>query len=237
MERMDALVARAGTSDPYELADFLKAPIRYMNSKKLIAFILMQSGIPCIALNNRLNTMKRMFVLMHEVAHVAFHLDYLRNVGNLGETAAFQPWKHQAIARQEYEANLVAADFNIDTDEVLEMLGYNNTALKEYRRYLAAFERHQQEYEQFLSSTIFTSRSKMARHKLLDWQKRMRRWQKELEEMRLDLTCSGEFMNTAEIAGALGVLQSMVEYKLEALRLRGYDLDEMELVSYKQVFR
>lgn len=131
----------------------------------------------------------------------------------------------------------MAADFNIDTDEVLEMLGYNNTALKEYRRYLAAFERHQQEYEQFLSSTIFTSRFKMARRKLLDWQKRMRHWQEELEEMRLDLTCNGEFMNTAEIAGALGVLQSMVEYKLEALRLRGYDLDEMELMSYKQVFR
>ena len=47
----------------------------------------------------------------------------------------------------------------------------------------------------------------------------------------------GEIMTTTEIAGEFGLPQTIVDYKLEALRLRGYDLDAVELVSYKQVFR
>ena len=238
LERMDALVARAGTSDPYELADFLRVSIHDITSNKLIAFVVRKSGVICIGLNRRLNFAKKMVVLMHEVTHVACHMDYLNTFGLCyGELSPFQNLKNKCIARQEYEANVVAADFNLPTDEVLEMLGYNNTALREYRRYLAAFERHRQEYEQFLSSTIFTAQSRWTRQKLFDWRKRMKEWREELEEMQHDLTYCGDFMTTAEIAKEFGLPQSIVDYKLEALRLRGYDLDSVELVSYRQVFR
>ena len=238
LEQMDALVARAGTSDPYELADFLRVLIHDITSNKLIAFVIRKSGITCIGLNGRLNFAKKMVILMHELAHVAFHIDFLKDFGTCyGERSVFQNLKDKSIVRQEYEANVVAADFNLPTDEVLEMLGYNNAALREYRRFLAAFERHRQEYEQFLSSTIFTTQSRWARQKLFDWRKRMKDWQDELEEMQHDLTYCGDFMTTAEIAKEFGLPRSIVDYKLEALRLRGYDLDSVELVNYKQVFR
>ena len=237
LERMDALVARAGTSDPYELADYLRVFIQGITSNKLIAFVVRKSGVICIGLNQRLNTAKKMVVLMHEVTHVACHMDFLHSFGLCyGELSPFQNLKNKSIVRQEYEANIAAADFNLPTDDVLEMLGYNNKALQEYRRYLAAFERHRNEYEQFLSSTIFTAQSRWARQKLLDWRKRMKEWRDELEEMQHDLTYCGEFMTTAEIAKGYGLPQTIVDYKLEALRLRGYDLDAVELVSHRQVF-
>lgn len=44
-------------------------------------------------------------------------------------------------------------------------------------------------------------------------------------------------MTTAEIAREYGLPQMIVDYKLEALRLRGYDLDAVELVRHTQVFR
>lgn len=231
---MDALVAHAGTSDPYELADFLRASIQTLTSNKLIAFVIRRSGIICIGLNQRLNPAKKMVVLMHEIAHVAFHMDFLN--GCYGERIIFQNLKDKNIARQEYEANVIAADFNLPTDEVLEMLGYNSKAFQEYRIVLAAFDRHRHEYEQFLSSVIFTAQSRWTRRKLLDWRERMKQWQCELEEMQHDLTCCGDFMTTDEIAKKFGLPQPIVDYKLEALRLRGYDLERLELVRHNQVF-
>lgn len=238
LERMDVLVARAGTSDPYELADFLRVFIQDLTSNKLIAFVMKKSGVTCIGLNARLNFAKKMVILMHELTHVVCHIDFINSFGiGYGEINAFQSLKHRNIVRQEYEANVVAADFNLPTDEVLEMLGYNNNSLREYRRILAAFKRHQNEYEQFLASVIFTTKSNYTRQKLLNWKRRMKEWQDELEEMQHDLTYSGDFMTTAEIAGEFGLPQSIVDYKLEALRLRGYDLDAVELVRHNQVFR
>ena len=40
-----------------------------------------------------------------------------------------------------------------------------------------------------------------------------------------------------ELGSILGVNAVIAEYKLEALRLRGYDIDELELTSYENVFR
>lgn len=64
----------------------------------------------------------------------------------------------------------------------------------------------------------------------------MKHWQEELEDMRHDLTYSGDFMITEEIAKAYSLPQTIVDYKLEDLRLRGYDVDRIELSRYNRVF-
>jgi len=48
---------------------------------------------------------------------------------------------------------------------------------------------------------------------------------------------SGTFMTNEEIAGEYEIPVAIVEYKLEALRLRGYDIDALVLAGYDRVFR
>jgi len=126
---------------------------------------------------------------MHEVAHVAFHIEFFkRQKGVYGEVSAFTSLKHSEIVQQEYEANLVAADFCLDTDDILDKLGLNNNMFKEYRKYLAKFKKHQADYENFVANTIFTTSSEWARKRMLHWQRNLRHWHEELENMKYDLS-------------------------------------------------
>ena len=59
----------------------------------------------------------------------------------------------------------------------------------------------------------------------------------ELQQLRWDLSDTQYLGTVQEIAGALEVPCVMVEYKLEALHLRGYDIDELELTRYDNVFQ
>ncbi|MBO6178179.1 MAG: ImmA/IrrE family metallo-endopeptidase [Selenomonadaceae bacterium] len=236
LERMDNLVSQAGTSNSYELAGYLNAHIGDITSPKLLAFVVRRSGIVCIGLNPHLPDHIKEVILMHEVAHVAFHLDFFDNQGFFHGESSFQLLKNQTITIQEYEANLVAADFCLPTDDILEMLGFNNNAMKEYRRYMEKFKKHRQEYEYFMGSTIFTTQSEWTRKRLLQLKKQMIYWQNVLEEMQHDLTFEGDFMSVDEISREFEVPKTIIEYKLEALRHRGYDIDELELTSCNKVF-
>ena len=237
LERMDNLVVQAGTSNPYELASYLNAYIGNITSPKLLAFVVRRSGIVCIGLNPALPYSIKEIILMHEVAHVAFHLEFLDDKGSFHSESSFQSLKHGEIVQQEYEANLVAADFCLDTDDILDKLGLNNNMLKEYRRYLAKFKKYQADYETFVANTIFTTSSEWARKRMLHWQRNLRQWHEELENMKYDLTYSGAFMTIEEIARGYEIPTAIVEYKLEALRLRGYDIDELVLAGYNRVFK
>ena len=238
LERMDNLVAQAGTSNPYELADYLNAHIENITSPKLLAFVIRRSGIVCIGLNPALPLSIKEIILMHEVAHVAFHMEFLDTYGTIySESSIFNSLKHSEIVQQEYEADLVAADFCLDTDDILDKLGYNLHSLQRYLEYLEDFKRHQAKYESFLSYTVFSADDKWTQKKLLNWRREMKIWQQELEDMQRDLTYEGNLMTPEEIAREYDIPTTIVEYKIEALRQRGYVTPSVELASYAQVFR
>ena len=238
LERMDNLVAQAGTSNPYELTSYLNAYIGNITSPKLLAFVVCRSGIVCIGLNPHLPDHIKEVVLMHEVAHVAFHLDFLSRYGTFySESSFFDSMKHSEIVQQEYEANLVAADFCLDTDDILDKLGYNLHSLQRYLEYLEDFKRHQAKYESFLSYTVFSADDKWTQKKLLNWKREMKTWEQELEDMQRNLTYEGNLMTPEEIAREYDIPVAIVEYKIEALRHRGYVTPNVELVSYAQVFK
>ena len=44
-------------------------------------------------------------------------------------------------------------------------------------------------------------------------------------------------MSISEIAKELGTTDTILKYKIEAMRIRGYDIDIQELERYDQVFR
>ena len=98
LERMDNLVSQAGTSNSYELANYLNAHIGDITSPKLLAFVIRRSGIVCIGLNPHLPYHIKEIILMHEVAHVAFHLDFLSRYGTFySESSFFDSMKHSEI--------------------------------------------------------------------------------------------------------------------------------------------
>ena len=238
LEKMDELAKRAGSSNPYDLANYLHAYVKNISSDQLIAFVFRQSGIVCIGLNTKLPLSVQSVVLMHEVTHIVAHIDFLNKSGDFYNEDFFcKSLKNRQIAIQEYETNLVAADFCLPTDDILEMLGFNNNAMKEYRRYMEKFKKNRQEYEYFMGSTIFTTQSEWTRKRLLQLKKQMIYWQNVLEEMQHDLTFEGDFMSVEEIAREFEVPKTIIEYKLEALRQRGYDIDELELTEYSHVFQ
>ena len=237
LERMDNLVSQAGTSNSYELADYLNAHIGDITSPKLLAFVVRRSGIVCIGLNPHLPDHIKEVILMHEVAHVAFHLNFFDNQVFFHGENSFQSLKNQTIAIQEYEANLVAADFCLDTDDILDKLGYNLHSLQRYLEYLEDFKRHQAKYESFLSYTVFSADDKWTQKKLLNWKREMKTWEQELEDMQRNLTYEGNLMTPEEIAREYDIPVAIVEYKIEALRHRGYVTPNVELASYAQVFK
>lgn len=238
LERMDVIAEKCGSRDPDELANYLHAYIKDIHSNQLIAFVFHSSGILCVGLNAKLPLSIKSVVLMHEVTHIVAHMDFLDICGDMYNENSFgQIFRSREIARQEYEANLVAADFCLPTDEVLEMLGYNLRSLQEYLKYLENFKKHCAEYDAFVGNTIFTTNDRYTQKRLLNWKKRLRAWEEELEDMQRDLTCYNDIMTVEEVAKFYEVPQTIVEYKVEALRQRGYVVGNVELATYGQVFR
>ena len=238
LERMDALVKNAASSNPYELAKYLHVDVEKLIGSDILAFVVNFSGVKIVGLNPKLKGLKEYVVLMHEIAHIFFHMDFLTRYGNgYGEECVFKPLKRADIVRQEYEANLIAAEFCLDTGDILDKLGYNSHSLQDYMEHLEKFKQYCAEYKQFMGNTIFRVDDRWTQKRLMNYEKQLKFLQEELEDMQRDLTYEGGCMTTVEIAKEYGIPDTIVEYKIEALHHRGYIVPSVELASYGQVFR
>lgn len=66
---------------------------------------------------------------------------------------------------------------------------------------------------------------------------KLQRLHEELEAMQSDIGATNGSLTMEQMARELHVNTVMVEYKLAALRLRGYDFGELALPGYERVFR
>ena len=57
-----------------------------------------------------------------------------------------------------------------------------------------------------------------------------------ISEMETEMTCLGCCRTFSEIAAELGITESILRYKLEAMRLQGMDIDRQELERYSKMF-
>ena len=239
LERMDEVMKRAGTDDPFELADYLGARIIWLTGS-VIGFVRKIKQRVFIGVHRELSPRKQRFTVMHEDTHIVCHLEAEEFRLGHQEAAFFSAGSgifDAAVSRQEKEANLASAEYSLPTDEVLDMIGYYNSEKQEYRRKLAEHENLRQEYEGYRCSFFPNDYSRTEQARIAEYEEELRELEWELEDMRSSLGATDNDLTIEQIARTLHVSSVMVEYKLAALRLRGYDFDDMDLPGYDRVFR
>lgn len=84
--------------------------------KNCKGFFVVVSRIPMIALNSDLPESKQRIILAHELGHAVLHRKY-------SELRAFHDFElFDETSTYEYEANIFAAEYLLNDDEVLELL-------------------------------------------------------------------------------------------------------------------
>lgn len=133
----DAAIAKAnGSKDPEAVASchrskiFIASPLMGTITGMAIRY----ASLGVVSVNRRLNDIWKPFALWHELAHVfRGHIDE-DGFGMHQDRDLFTVTvDSHTISRQEKEANLISAEYNLDTDEILALIGYHNRTLQDYR--------------------------------------------------------------------------------------------------------
>lgn len=115
----ERLVRRCGTRDPFEIARQLGVEVLFcpdFGSMKGMYRVVKRNRF--IFINRDLTPQMQRIVCAHELGHDQLHR-------NLAKTGAIQEFMlYDMATRPEYEANIVAAEILLDTNEVLDYV-YN----------------------------------------------------------------------------------------------------------------
>ena len=115
----ERLVRRCGTRDPFEMARQLGVEVLFcpdFGSMKGMYRVIRRNRF--IFLNDGLTPQMQRIVCAHELGHDQLHR-------NLAKNGALQEFMlYDMTTKPEYEANIVAAEILLDTDEVLDYV-YN----------------------------------------------------------------------------------------------------------------
>ncbi len=118
--KVEALVLRYGTRDPFELCKEMDIRIRYKDlGTEIKAYFFYQSRIRNIVINQRTAHIVRRILCSHELGHGILHKE-LATMKGFQELELFD-----SVTPIEYEANLFAAELLIDDDKLLQLLNDN----------------------------------------------------------------------------------------------------------------
>jgi len=104
-----------GTKNPYDLASYLDIGIREDELGSLKGYILFQSRIAIICINHKISEELKKVVICHEIGHYLYHRD--KRVSTFTESSIFL-----SNCKNEYEANMFAAEFLLDDNDTLEAI-------------------------------------------------------------------------------------------------------------------
>lgn len=111
----EKLVKRCGTRDPFEIARQIGVEVLFcpdFGSMKGMYRVVRRNRF--IFINDSLTPQMQRIVCAHELGHDQLHRD-------LAKTGALQEFMlYDMTTKPEYEANIVAAEILLDTDEVLD---------------------------------------------------------------------------------------------------------------------
>ncbi len=112
----EKLLKELGSRDPKDLAAYFDVSLREDALGSLKAYIFFQSRVAVICLNSSLPEELRPTVICHEMGHYLYH-QKLAKGHTFREKQLFSPQYSS-----EYEANLFAAEFLLEDEEVWEKL-------------------------------------------------------------------------------------------------------------------
>lgn len=116
VQKANALVKRCKTRDPYQIAADLGIQIIPCDFKKQRGAYKVIMRNRFIFLNENLSPIEKRIVLFHELGHDALHRQEAVSLGGFQEFEIF----NMADKRMEYEANVFAAQLELDDEEFLE---------------------------------------------------------------------------------------------------------------------
>lgn len=204
---------------------------------RMLGYSANYRGHPVIGINKKLEDFDRAFALMHEIAHVLRGHIYMPDYGRHTDKRLFANEVYSPrIGRHELEANLISADKCVNTADVLETIAYNCRTIKEYREVLEEIEdlankriKLLSTYSREVPDTIQEKLEEICK-KLNELIERKQELMEEISYLDLNLTFEG-------MADELGITPTIFRYKLEAMRLRGYDISYQELEGYDKIFQ
>lgn len=109
------LVKMCGTRDPFLIAKELNIPILYCKLERLRGAYKVINRIGVIFLNKDLDEIEQRIVVLHEIGHDRLHKAEAMHSKGFQEFEIF----NMARQRMEYEANIFAAQLELDDDEFL----------------------------------------------------------------------------------------------------------------------
>ena len=235
---VDAAIKRTCTTEFRTAADYFGILVIPVTSS-ILGYASHYRSVPTIGVNERLKGMEEEYAGWHEIGHVlAGHIWEPRiTVKGLMDTAFFaEEADSRSIAQHEKTANLVAAHAVVDTENTLEAIGYGSKTLKQYRRLKNRQDELSREYERLLFSIDRGNASAKVKASLKGYQRALSILEKEKQSLESDLIAMNMCRPISDIAMELGVSERVLRYKLEALRLQGYDIDPQELEQYERMF-
>ncbi len=115
------LIQRAGSRDPFQIASTLGIEVKFCNDfGNLKGMYSVIQGNRFIFINDELDERMKRIVCAHELGHDQLH----RHLANNKALQEFMLYEMHSVP--EYEANILAAEILLDTEEVLEYIySYN----------------------------------------------------------------------------------------------------------------
>lgn len=234
----DAAVAKAdGSRDPEAVAAANNILITEPLTGSIVGMSMRFSYLGAVSVNRRLDTVWKLFALWHELGHVfREHVDEPSFNFHQDMAIFSQPVDSRSIPHQEREANLISAEYNICTEDVLELTGYKNRTMRDYRALKRKQEETAQAYDNLRFSVDSGDQTAMMRYRLAEYRRVLRMLDEKRQDLESDMIAMNCVKSFSDIAGELGTSEVILKYKLEAMRLRGYDIDVAELERYNRIF-
>ncbi len=241
-KKIDKIIKKIGSDNPKEVAAFLNYEI-IMLSSSLIGYITRIKNQIFIGINEHLSPTVMKFDEWHEIGHgVLGHLkeyDFAQNSNCHLDLSLLEPSQQlnsKTISIYEREANIFAAEYSIETSKILEMTGYNNSVIQQFRTLKETQQQLRQEYEKLLFAIQRENTSETQKYKLTEYKKELAKLDEKKQELGDEIAQCG-ILSVPEIANHLNTSSIIIEYKLEAMRLRGYNIEGVELATYNKVFK
>ena len=236
---MDEYIKRAnGSTDPEVIAACNNILVAKPLSGSIIGMAMRYSTLAVVAVNGRLDKLWHNYALMHEITHVARgHIDDPAFALHQDKGIFTQPVDSRTIPRHELEANLVSAEYSVDTNSVFCLIGYDNSTMRDYRSLKKHQARLTQAYDTLRFSTDVNQSSNAVKYRMAEYRRALMELDEKRQDLESDISSMNCVLSFSEIAHEINTTEIILKYKLEAMRIRGYDIDIQELERYDRVFQ
>lgn len=239
--RIDAVVAAAGSTNGHAIAEHLHIDV-VTHAGPFVGYSMRLGFYTTISVHEELNARASLLIIDHELLHVVNNdfEDFAGSSGAVFDKEAFTPGDDKRLARVEIIANLGGADLFIPTEAFLEDIGYNTPSIQAFRECDREKRDHIRRYQDAIDRWQFCQ-TPWERDKVRGILLKEQRALKLLDEARQDYASEIESQNCCftleQLARKYRVSPEIINYKMQALQLRGYAVDAQELASFDKLFR